>query len=435
MAVNSGLRQSDVAAHIDRFLGFVERQPSGCWFRYSRARDNGYTTITVNGHRIGAHRFAYAAFIGDIPTGMEIDHTCRDRGCVNPDHLELVDRGENLRRRDSVTPAVFASGDLRDRIMARVETDGDCWIWTGALVRGYGVINVSKKTRYVHRLLFELDRGPIGDGLDLDHLCRIPRCVNPAHLEPVSRSVNVARMLDKQPNDRCRRGHRYDDIGKTSGGACRACWEATNQRKYKPPRPARERAEFCANGHEIAVVGRYPSGGCRACQAEKDAARGQRKDATVQRYCPQGHDLAVVGRHGTACQTCWEEGWCSNGHDMNMKGRTRGGACAQCRRDTRARYADALIERDVCPQGHVLTEVGVSAGKCKECSRQYARRKHGYVRTATDLEKVCRNGHEWTAENTRWVRRVRAGVEKMERVCRACAKERQERYEAKRAAP
>ncbi len=435
MALSSGLRQSDVAAHIDRFLGFIEQQPSGCWFRYSRARDNGYTTITVDGRRVGAHRFAFAAFVGDIPAGMEVDHICRDRGCVNPDHLELVDRAENLRRRDTVTPAVFASGGLRDRIMARVDTTEDCWLWTGALVRGYGVLSVDGRTRYVHRVLFELDRGPIADGLDLDHLCRTPRCVNPTHLEPVTRSVNVARMLDKQPKDRCRRGHRYVEVGRTSGGSCRACWEAANRRKYRPPRPAQERAEFCANGHEVAVVGRYPSGGCRACQAEKDAARGRRKDAAVERYCPQGHDLAVVSRHGTACRACWDEGWCGNGHDMNSAGRTRGGACAQCQRDTRARYAAALVERDACANGHVLSEVGVRNGKCMECAREYARTKYGYTRTAADLELVCRNGHEWTEENIRWVRRVRGDEEKMEKVCRACAKERQERYGAKRATP
>jgi hypothetical protein len=45
-----------------------------------------------------AHRVAYQYFVGEIPVGLEIDHVCRNRGCVNPEHLELVTRGENTKR-------------------------------------------------------------------------------------------------------------------------------------------------------------------------------------------------------------------------------------------------------------------------------------------------------------------------------------------------
>ena len=432
MPRGSGLTQADVLPHVERFLGFVEKQPSGCWFRYSRARDNGYTTVQVDGRRMGAHRFAYAAFVGDIPVGMEVDHVCRDRGCVNPEHLELVDRATNLARRDDANPGEFAARSLEERLASRLKPDGECLVWTGALVRGYGVLSVDGNTKYVHRVAYELERGPIPDGHDLDHLCRNPKCAELAHLEPVTRSENVARMLDKQPKDRCRRGHKYDDRGKAANGACIACLEASTGRPYKPRRTDTD--SRCANGHELAIVGRYKTGGCRACQAEKDAARGKRASATVQRYCGQGHDLVTVGMRSGHCQACWDEGWCVNGHDMNDTGRTSRGECKTCRDEARARYAEKMESQATCARGHDLATVGLNNGKCKECAREYARKKYGYESTAARLEWECRNGHSRTPEKTRTITRIRKGVTKTEKVCVECARERNRQYQARKGA-
>lgn len=74
-----------------------------------------------------------------------------------------------------------------------VHVDG-CWIWLGTISRkGYARIGVGPKTRSVHRMTYEMARGPIGDGLTIDHLCRTRRCVNPSHMEPVSNTINVLR--------------------------------------------------------------------------------------------------------------------------------------------------------------------------------------------------------------------------------------------------
>lgn len=69
---------------------------------------------------------------------------------------------------------------------------GPCWIWIGAIdPQGYG--SFSKPIRRAHRCSYTLVKGEIPQGLELDHLCRVRRCVNPSHLEAVAHIVNVYR--------------------------------------------------------------------------------------------------------------------------------------------------------------------------------------------------------------------------------------------------
>lgn len=71
-----------------------------------------------------------------------------------------------------------------------------CWNWTGGTTKGYGSFSaVGRKKVYAHRFSWELHRGPIPDGLVIDHLCRNTRCVNPDHLEPVTQLENVRRAV------------------------------------------------------------------------------------------------------------------------------------------------------------------------------------------------------------------------------------------------
>jgi hypothetical protein len=131
---------------------------------------------------------------------MEIDHLCADRACVNPAHLELVTRQENLRRRNLENRFDLISENSRTRLLARRKVDENgCWRWPGAKVRGYGVMSVDGRTEYVHRLILRLD-GVLDEEMTVDHLCRRIDCSNPDHLEQVTRVENTRRWtgVDEQ---------------------------------------------------------------------------------------------------------------------------------------------------------------------------------------------------------------------------------------------
>lgn len=72
---------------------------SPCWIWQGYVNKNGYAKATRSDGRMGlAHRVVYAEVRGPIPAGLDLDHLCRVRACVNPEHLEPVTRSENLRR-------------------------------------------------------------------------------------------------------------------------------------------------------------------------------------------------------------------------------------------------------------------------------------------------------------------------------------------------
>jgi hypothetical protein len=88
---------------------------------------------------------------------------------------------------------------------------GNCWMWTGGGSRGYGQFRQSK-SRIVtaHRFCYELMRGPVTPGLELDHLCRVRLCVNPWHLEQVTGLENIRRGRPFHPQrlqTHCKRGN------------------------------------------------------------------------------------------------------------------------------------------------------------------------------------------------------------------------------------
>lgn len=75
---------------------------NGCHILESQPMALGYSQLSVEGKHWYGHRLAYTLKYGDIPAGMVIDHLCRNRRCVNPDHLEVVSRAENVLRGESL---------------------------------------------------------------------------------------------------------------------------------------------------------------------------------------------------------------------------------------------------------------------------------------------------------------------------------------------
>lgn len=80
--------------------------------------------------------------------------------------------------------------------MYTIDPDSGCWVWHSTKKEGgYGIIRRHGRVIPAHRYVYELHRGPIPDGLVIDHLCRNPSCVNPDHLEPVPLRENVRRGI------------------------------------------------------------------------------------------------------------------------------------------------------------------------------------------------------------------------------------------------
>lgn len=96
-----------------RLLGDSYTNDIGCLVWTAATNKDGYGVISIDGVVKNTHRIAYAALVGPIPAGMEIDHACCNRACWNPDHLRPMTKADNLRR------------NVRIRELVRRGTDRD----------------------------------------------------------------------------------------------------------------------------------------------------------------------------------------------------------------------------------------------------------------------------------------------------------------------
>lgn len=100
-----------------------------------------------------------------------------------------------------------------------------CWVWEGSLNnKGYGRVNYKGNNWLAHRFFYELIKGDVPQGLVLDHLCRVPSCVNPNHLEPVTLKVNNQRSISATKTH-CKHGHELagENLYEASYRKCKAC--------------------------------------------------------------------------------------------------------------------------------------------------------------------------------------------------------------------
>jgi hypothetical protein len=177
-----------------------------------------------------------------------------------------------------------------DRFWSRVAVDWidpeACWPWAAGLKGGgYGAFVTSidglKLSLLAHRVAWTLMRGPIADGLTLDHLCRNRRCCNPNHLEPVSNKVNTLRGEGRSATfarrTTCQAGHVLP-IGQD-----RSCLMCHRMRARERARRLRERPDFHALEQQ-----RRAAGVCVRCAKPSQAYRC--------RECADLHNEAKKGQ-------------------------------------------------------------------------------------------------------------------------------------------
>lgn len=122
------------------------------------------------------------------------------------------------------------------------DSDG-CYRWLRALSggkpnqRGYGILVIDGKQHYAHRLAWRLFRGPIEQGLVIDHVCRVRNCVNVNHMELVTPGINVLRGFSPSglnlTRTHCVNGHEYTPENTARRGHWRVCRECRRISKRK----------------------------------------------------------------------------------------------------------------------------------------------------------------------------------------------------------
>ncbi len=125
---------------------------NGCWVWQGGQNDQGYGTF-FDGRTRRAHRWSYEHFRGPIPVSHELDHLCRNRGCVNPQHLEAVPFIENVRR-----------GEAQNVVRSR----------RGTCDRGHPFVLLQSGRRYCRRCATARNRERMGHAERMPAQCGTP---------------------------------------------------------------------------------------------------------------------------------------------------------------------------------------------------------------------------------------------------------------------
>lgn len=179
------------------------------------------------------------------------------RWLVHGDPSVVMKMGPRNPQRRDVAERFWEKVNKRGPVPDRRPDLGPCWMWlAGEDGHGYGKFHVNKRRQKAYRIAYQLVVGPIPDGLQLDHLCRVRMCVNPAHLEAVTQRENIMRgegisvrlmrgeMVGNRAKTHCPKGHPYDEenTGRDKKGRyCKECGRRSareRQRRLRRARPA-----------------------------------------------------------------------------------------------------------------------------------------------------------------------------------------------------
>jgi hypothetical protein len=203
-----------------------------------------------------------------LPKGPKLIYPCDVSGCEDlAGYKRLCEKHREKKNRtgDPLTPdRRRIKRDPEERFLEKVDKSGPiplhrpdlgpCWTWTAAKTKlGYGKFHYDGRLGKAHGFAYEHFIGPIPDGCeDLDHLCRNPSCVNPAHLEPVTHRENVLRgaapSAVNAAKTHCDRNHEFTEantyIRIGQGGKkmriCRACHREDVNRANQEKRASRQ---------------------------------------------------------------------------------------------------------------------------------------------------------------------------------------------------
>ena len=171
---------------------------------------------------------------------------CTVEGCEKPrqrgQRLYCAMHLARLRRHGSVDKVVKPRWrdpkDIWDFVQVGQPTE--CWLWTGYVQKtGYAQYAAEP----AHRVAWEVCNGPIPPGMTIDHLCFVPLCMNPSHMEVVTLAENVRRM-NMLYRGRCRKGHIIDGLEDVyvrpdnHRSQCRQCMRERAHKKESVPSPA-----------------------------------------------------------------------------------------------------------------------------------------------------------------------------------------------------